>query len=301
MPESDPEAVLTVGAVARQLGVAASTLRSWQRRYGIGPTAHQHGSHRRYSPDDVQRLRRMLTLTSEGVPPAAAARVSLGQPVAPVDERDGGGSGTLAVGRSDRSVRGLARAAGRLDISAVREQVEQHIDHLGVLNTWENVLVPLLRSLGTRFERGAHVVAVEHAATAGILGALHRVPAPAQHQRLPALLCCAPEEQHGLPLEALAATLAQYQCPARFLGTRLTAEALELAAGKLRPKCVVIWAHTPHLARKVPATALAERTSTLLLAGPGCSQMHSARDYHKPQSLREAAEIILDTAAIARP
>ncbi|MEV6787027.1 MerR family transcriptional regulator, partial [Streptomyces sp. NPDC051098] len=28
---------LTTGAVARRLGVAPTTLRSWDRRYGIGP------------------------------------------------------------------------------------------------------------------------------------------------------------------------------------------------------------------------------------------------------------------------
>jgi DNA-binding transcriptional MerR regulator len=37
---------VTAGAVARLLGVPASTLRSWHRRYGIGPTGHHAGRHR---------------------------------------------------------------------------------------------------------------------------------------------------------------------------------------------------------------------------------------------------------------
>ncbi|MGI9196332.1 MAG: MerR family transcriptional regulator, partial [Candidatus Nanopelagicales bacterium] len=38
---------LTVAAVARRLGVAPATLRTWDRRYGVGPTEHAAGSHRR--------------------------------------------------------------------------------------------------------------------------------------------------------------------------------------------------------------------------------------------------------------
>nr|WP_271214406.1 MerR family transcriptional regulator [Rhodococcus wratislaviensis] len=36
--------------------MAPSTLRTWDRRYGIGPSVHVQGSHRRYTPRDVARL-----------------------------------------------------------------------------------------------------------------------------------------------------------------------------------------------------------------------------------------------------
>ena len=69
-----PPPMLTVAAVARRLGVAPSTLRTWDRRYGLGPSAHTAGSHRRYSATDLARLVVMRRLTLEGVPPAEAAR-----------------------------------------------------------------------------------------------------------------------------------------------------------------------------------------------------------------------------------
>jgi MerR family transcriptional regulator, light-induced transcriptional regulator len=47
---------LTAGEAARQLGVAVTTLRSWHRRYGLGPTRHERGRHRRYGADDLTRL-----------------------------------------------------------------------------------------------------------------------------------------------------------------------------------------------------------------------------------------------------
>ena len=51
-------ATLTVAAVARRLGVAPATLRTWDRRYGLGPGTHLAGSHRRYSAEDLARLGR---------------------------------------------------------------------------------------------------------------------------------------------------------------------------------------------------------------------------------------------------
>lgn len=69
----DPSQRLTVAAVARRLGIAPSTLRTWDRRYGIGPGEHVPGRHRRYSADDVARLELMQHALLRGVSPADAA------------------------------------------------------------------------------------------------------------------------------------------------------------------------------------------------------------------------------------
>lgn len=68
---------LAVAAVARRLGVAPATLRTWDRRYGLGPSEHSAGAHRRYSDDDVARLMVMRRLALDGVAPADAARSAL--------------------------------------------------------------------------------------------------------------------------------------------------------------------------------------------------------------------------------
>jgi DNA-binding transcriptional MerR regulator len=75
IPES--EAALTVAAVARRLGVAPATLRTWDRRYGLGPSEHSAGAHRRYSPEDMARLLTMRRLTLDGVAPSEAARAAI--------------------------------------------------------------------------------------------------------------------------------------------------------------------------------------------------------------------------------
>ncbi|NGN70117.1 MerR family transcriptional regulator, partial [Streptomyces sp. A7024] len=70
---------VSTGEVARRLGVAPTTLRSWEQRYGIGPADRAAGRHRRWSEPDIALVRRMCALTADGVPPAEAARMALGE------------------------------------------------------------------------------------------------------------------------------------------------------------------------------------------------------------------------------
>ncbi len=81
---------LAVAAVARRLGVAPATLRTWDRRYGLGPSQHRAGSHRRYTDDDVARLVVMRRLTLDGVAPADAARAALAADADELDAHRGG-------------------------------------------------------------------------------------------------------------------------------------------------------------------------------------------------------------------
>jgi MerR family transcriptional regulator, light-induced transcriptional regulator len=291
---TDPQSVLTVGAVAHRLGVAVATLRSWDRRYGLRPSAHSAGGHRRYTPDDLERLRRMVALVGDGVPPAAAARVALGEDRRPRPRRHGGGSGSVAVGRVDQTVRGLSREASRLDVDGVRRRVATLFTEHGVAATWTQLLVPLLRSLGQAYDRTPErIVPVEHAASAGIIAALHARPFATERGRLPAMLACAPDEQHSLALEALRAALAERKVAARFLGPRLPAETLRDSTAKLQPRTVVVWAQSAALARRVPLAEVAEHCSLLLLAGPGWSKLRAARAYGQPASLDEAVEEVM--------
>ncbi|GDY29284.1 MerR family transcriptional regulator [Gandjariella thermophila] len=74
------EPALTVAAVARRLGVAPATLRTWDRRYGLGPSGHTTGRHRRYGPKDIARLELMQQALLRGASPAEAARYALAAP-----------------------------------------------------------------------------------------------------------------------------------------------------------------------------------------------------------------------------
>jgi len=74
-----PDAGLSAGEAARRIGVATTTLRTWDRRYGLGPSHREPGRHRRYDEHDLIRLELMRRLTVDGVAPAEAARLRLVQ------------------------------------------------------------------------------------------------------------------------------------------------------------------------------------------------------------------------------
>ena len=130
------EAPLTVGALAERLGIATSTLRSWDRRYGLGPTDHRAGDRRRYGPADVVRLERMRALTLAGVSPADAARS--------VMHRSAGRGGLVPASQSATSldVQSLAAAAAAGDRGDVRVAVARHVDAHGWTATWQRLLAP---------------------------------------------------------------------------------------------------------------------------------------------------------------
>ena len=76
-PEHEhPGVEWSVGAVAERLEVPTATLRSWDRRYGVGPSHHSAGGHRRYTEQDVHRVAAMQGYVALGVPVLTAARVA---------------------------------------------------------------------------------------------------------------------------------------------------------------------------------------------------------------------------------
>ncbi len=145
MSTEDPS--LTVAAVARRLGVAPATLRTWDRRYGLGPSEHSAGSHRRYTPGDVARLMTMRRLTLEGSAPSEAARSALaGAPTGPSDLEVLDAYAAAAPMAPDPG--GVAAAARHLDNAAVRWMLARV--HPGdPIAWWSELVSPALLVLGS--------------------------------------------------------------------------------------------------------------------------------------------------------
>jgi hypothetical protein len=319
---------LTAGAVARRLGVAVTTLRTWHQRYGLGPSQHVAGQHRRYTSEDLDRLQVMRRLTSQGVAPAEAAawakRVPVpvvdaagpevpadplteeGEPAPPTADgltfaaRDGGGH-TIRTGRAGPAARGLARAAMRLDAPGMRDILETTVTARGVIAAWEDVIMPVLIGVGERYAATKRFIEVEHILSRGVTEVLSGVTRPPSDQTPQVLLATADEEQHTLPLEALAAALAQEGVPSRLLGPRVPAQALADAIARTGPAVVVVWSQLPGSADPAHWTpVLANRRRPLLVAaaGPGWRDEKLPDGVTLLGSLAEAVQLI---AAVVPP
>ncbi|MFH0520030.1 MerR family transcriptional regulator [Streptomyces sp. M41] len=307
------EAPLATGAVARRIGVSPTTLRSWDRRYGIGPTGRGGGRHRRWSPQDVAVVEAMCRLTSAGVPPAEAARVARqgGVPAsAPPAGPPSRAAGTLPLGGDVRQeCRGLARAAVRLDAPAVQDQLAAAVTRHGVVVAWEEIMVPTLHAVGRKWaSSGDRYVEVEHLLSwhvSTVLRGSTLAPARRGSSAGPVVLACVPGEQHTLPLEALNAVLSEQGVPTRMFGAAVPVEALTVAVRRIGPAAVVLWAQARStaslpLARHVAATQWgvrgARRQPLVLLGGNGWAGRHAA-GMIRPAGLREALDVLAGSAA----
>ena len=263
---------LTVAAVARRLGVAPATLRTWDRRYGLGPSAHESGEHRRYCPADLARLTLMRRLITSGVSPCDAA----------AQAKSHKGTINLETIVTDYVVReelvaALHKAAKGLDKKFIEAALRKDLAQYGVEQSWSEVIVPLLLIVGNEWEASGDGIEVEHLLTEVLKGILRehvediRKPVNAH----PVLLASVGEELHSLALHALAAALAERKIETYFLGARTPLEALSAMITRSAPPAVFLWAQLsknadPKFFNDIPAIRPMPR---MVLGGPGWSHI----------------------------
>ncbi|MEU6756663.1 MerR family transcriptional regulator [Streptomyces sp. NPDC046685] len=318
-PPGPPAVALSTGAVARHLGVSPNTLRSWERRYAIGPARREGGRHRRWTPQDIARLELMCRLTAQGVPPAEAARAAVdagpaARAASGAVNPAPGGPGPLHLGEVRPECRGLARAAVRLDAPGVAELLDSALAEHGLVTAWEEIIAPTLHAVGrTWASAGERYVEVEHLLSWHVSAAVHRIrPAPAAPHPAapPVLLACVPDELHSLPVEALAAALGERGLPVRMFGAALPAQALRDAVRRTGPRAVVLWSQTRTTADAALARSVADiewglrgarGRPALLLAGPGWGAGAPQPRAERLFGLRSGLEVIAALAADAAP
>jgi len=284
------EELLTVAAVARRIGVAPATLRTWDRRYGLGPSVHEAGEHRRYCPSDLAQLTLMRRLIISGVAPADAAL------------RAKAHSGSVSVENviQDFEVRedvvdSLHRAAKSLDKNFVETLLRKDISENGVIASWTEVIVPLLFLVGDEWAATGTGIEVEHMLSEIIKRLLREgvaeIKDPVNAQ--PVLLASVGEELHCLALHALAAALAEKGIESFFLGARTPLEAISGMVKRAAPPAVFLWAQLeqnsdPKFFKDLPVVRPAPR---VIVGGPGWDRQ-SCADVVVAQDLTHACDEI---------
>jgi MerR family transcriptional regulator, light-induced transcriptional regulator len=285
---------LTVAAVARRLGVAPATLRTWDRRYGLGPSEHSSGEHRRYNGSDIARLTLMRKLVIAGVSPAEAAQRALAfdGEVSPESLTN---SITSDVAVREELVETLIRAARAYDRNFIEELLRSELSARGISNTWNEVLVPLLIMIGDEWADSGTGIETEHLVSEIIKRLLQEANTSVQNpaNARPVLLACIGEEMHSLALYALGAVLSERKIATQFLGARTPIEAISAVVKRSAPPAIFLWAQlnkngNHELLAELPSIRPAPR---IVLGGPGWS-----RNVAKPavlvEDLLEACEEI---------
>ncbi len=262
------EEKLTVAAVARQIGVAPATLRTWDRRYGLGPSEHNDGEHRRYCPGDVARLMTMRRLIVAGVSPAEAA------------EQARNFKGVIKVKKivkefevREEVVDALYKALQSFDRAFIEETLAHEIAEYGVEGAWSDVIVPTLFLIGQDWETEQKGIEVEHLFSEILKRTMHNrvVELKKPLNSRPVLLAAVGEELHSLPVYALAAALCDRNIQTYVLGARTPLAALSAMISRCAPPAIFLWAQLPKNAESkywqdMPSIRPAPR---IVVGGPG--------------------------------
>jgi MerR family transcriptional regulator, light-induced transcriptional regulator len=267
--EPSPPAVLRIGELSRRLGVSDHVLRAWERRYGVLRPVRTAGGFRLYSEADLDRVRRMQAYLAQGLSAAEAARAAVdGEPPAGT----GAGGPAYHDGLTDAAAT-LAAALDEFDEPAAHAVLDRLLGTLTVETVLRDVVLPYLRALGDRWERGDVSVAQEHFASNLIRGRLAGLARGWGHGHGPrAILACVPDELHDIALLAFGIVLNRNGWRIEYLGASTPLDDLIRLAHAQRPDLIVLAATRPErFDGLTDDLARLARVTPIALAGPGAT------------------------------
>jgi DNA-binding transcriptional MerR regulator len=258
------DGLLRIGELSRRTGVAPEVLRAWESRYGVLRPERTAGGFRLYGEDDVRRVETMQRLIGDGLSAAQAARASLNGSAAPA----------APSGRLEQ----LAHAVDRFDEAAANAVMDAAISELSVDALLATIVLPFLSDVGRRWEDGTLSVAQEHFASAVLRGRLLGLARGWGRGGSPhAVLACAPDEEHDLPLICLGLALRARGGRITFLGARVPYETLAEAVQRLHPDICVVSATVTLPARGEKVLERIAAATRLVFGGPGVPSRLAAR------------------------
>lgn len=226
--------MLPISTVCALTGVNPITLRAWERRHGLIEPRRTRKGRRLYSEADVERIRRVLALTREGIALGQVKEALAAEPAASPPQVD---KGPWAAYR-----RRLAAAIAAFDDGALEAICDEALALHSVNAVDRLLLMPMLGELGTRWNKVAGGVAEEHFFSAFVR---NKIGARFHHRRPleegpKVLAACAPGELHetGLLLFALAAHDAGIRVV--LLGANVPFRDMEAAAHRARCDAIVV-------------------------------------------------------------
>jgi DNA-binding transcriptional MerR regulator len=295
MQKSYPEVTMkySVKAAAIATGVSESSLRTWERRYGVPTPARSKSGRRQYDESDLALIRRIAALVNAGIPASEAADAIKREDaaaVAPEPKRQ----------EEHPLVHALVEASLAYDEPAITNLVQQAV-RLGWPEALERVLFPALNRIGLFWGEGRISCATEHFTTEVIRRELAAEIAKQGHaadDRGGVLLACPEAERHDLGLLAAALLLRQQGLKIFYLGADVPAHDLLIAIEKTGVAAVCLSATTASglasLGRTARALVAARAVRRLFVGGPAFSRDgdETIPGIRLPESLTAAVELI---------
>jgi len=241
----EPGSHLRIGELSRRSGVSVDLLRAWERRYALLSPSRTPGRYRLYDEQDVVTVARMVRHLGEGISAAQAARMALAEP------RGAGAPADIAA--SSRELREeLGGALDDLEEARAQAVLDSLLSRFSLETVLREGVLPHLRELGERWERGELMIGQEHFASAVLRGRLMALARGWGMGAGPvALLACLPGDQHDIALICFGLALRGYGWRIVFLGADTPLDTVRQVAASVRPELVVLSSTLPGRAEEL--------------------------------------------------
>ena len=264
------EKLLRIGELSRRVGVSVELLRAWERRYGLLAPARTRGGFRLYGEEDVDRVLSMRAHLERGMAAAEAAGLV-------VANGHDAGSDTTLLGEALTT---LGATLESFDETGAQAALDRLFASFTVDVVLEEAVLPYLRELGERWERGEVSVAQEHFASNLVRARLVALARGWDRGEGPrALLACIEGELHDLPLLAFGLMLRSYGWRICYLGATTPLASIAETARAIEPAVIVVSGTVTGAFDDVPTRGLRDlgRLASLYVAGAAADETLARR------------------------
>jgi methanogenic corrinoid protein MtbC1/DNA-binding transcriptional MerR regulator len=297
MEESEPGAMLSIGALSRATAIPATTLRTWERRYGYPAAQRKPSGHRLYPSSTVPRLRLIAAALASGHRAAevlTATDAALHEMLQSLPEAARPVAAAFPIAASGIDGNDLLDAVRRFDGPLLTRLLSHAWTRLGPLRFCRESIGPLLVEIGARWATGRLDVQHEHFAAERLTDVLRSLRLPYEDRASGPLvvLVTLPGEQHGLGLQMVALLLAVAGYRAALLGTDVPTDQIAQAARTMHARAVgvsISEASNPRSTRPRLTALRADlpRRMTVLAGGSGAPALPPGRGITVMRDLAE--------------
>lgn len=228
---------LSIAAVERDTGLTKDTLRVWERRYGFPRPGRDEFGERRYSSEDVHKLRLLKRLMDSGHRPGKIIHEQLDVLMRLSEAR--GLSNRAPV---EGEVGALIELIRNHSIEALRSRLVDLLASLRLAAFVHEVVAPVTRAVGELWARGEIEVYEEHLYTEVLQSILREaIGALVPDSAGPSvLLTTFPQEPHGIGLLMVESLLRLEGCRTVSLGVQTPLRDIALAVEAQRADVVAL-------------------------------------------------------------
>ncbi len=267
-------------AVLRETGLAADTLRAWERRYGLPTPQRTAGGHRLYSQYDIETIKWLIARQAEGLSISRAVDSWNKQVASGTDPLADTFSTNIIVPQNVNSSTDNALDRIRVEWIAAcmnfsETHAEQALNKAFAISPVESVCIEVLQKgmseIGALWFENRASVQQEHFASGLAMRRLDALlsasPAPTRPQTV--IVGCPPDEWHTFTPLLLSLLLRRRGLNVIYLGANVPGDRFAETALKVKANLVILVAQTLNSAAHLQHTALSLTTQNVNTAFGG--------------------------------